>query len=422
MRSIVLGAGVIGTTTAYYLARHGLQVTVVDRQRDVGLETSFANGGIVHPSMTDPWAAPGVPLMLLKGLGQEDAPFLFRARALPGVLGWGIRFLCNCTAERWRESAEMLLRIAVYSRDALDELSDETGIDYDRGIVGTLKVFRDDLSMEAARRNTDLLGGFGLESRALDTTGCLELEPALAPIADKITGGIHYPGDRAGDAYRFTRALAALCTDMGVTFELGRTVTGLKALGNQISSMDTDKGEMTADAYVLAMGSYSPQLARQVGIKLPIYPVKGYSVTVSAAGWNKAPIVPVVDDGRKIAVTPLGDRLRVAGTVEFTGFDASPNQLRANALLQALTDLYPEFTIPEATEHWSGFRPLTPDDRPILGRTPYRNLFLNTGHGHLGWTLACGSGRLVADLLAGREPEISLTGFTLARYQRTSRV
>lgn len=416
MHVIVIGAGVIGTTTAYYLARHGIEVKVVDRQPDVGLETSFANGGIIHPSMTDPWAAPGVPVMLLKSLGREGAPFLFRARALPGALGWGIRFLRNCTAERWRESAELLLRIAVYSRDALDALTEETGIDYDRGLVGTLKVFRDDLSMQAARRNTDLLGRFGLESRALDTAGCLELEPALIPIADQITGGVYYPGDRVGDAYKFTKAVAGLCVDLGVQFEFARTVTGLAAQESRISGLETDKGTMTADAYVLAMGSYSAALARGVGIRLPIYPVKGYSLTVSAAGWNQAPVAPVVDDGRKIAVTPLGDRLRVAGTVEFTGFDTSVNRNRTDALRLALKQLYPEFTMPDETGDWSGLRPLTPDDRPILGHTPYRNLFMNTGHGHLGWTLACGSGRLVAELIAGQEPELSLAGFELSRY------
>lgn len=417
MRVLVLGAGIIGTTTAYYLARHGFRVTVVDRRRDVGLETSFANGGLVTPSMTDPWAAPGVPLMLLKWLGREDAPFLFRARALPGVLGWGLRFLRNCTAARWRENARTILRLATYSRDALDELSDETGIDYDRGTVGTLKVFRDELSMASARRSADLLGAFGLEFRVLDADECAQVEPALRPVLDEIAGGIHYPGDRSGDAYEFTRSLAAICKELGAGFEFGRSVKALSAQEDRITGVTVDGEHWQADAYVLALGSYSPPLARQVGIKLPIYPVKGYSVTVSAAGWNGAPTVPVIDDGRKIAVARLGERLRVAGTVEFTGFDTSPNPRRGAALLQALMELYPEFTVPESVEHWCGLRPMTPDDRPIMGPTRYRNLFLSVGQGHLGWTFACGSGRLVADLIAGSRPEISLDGLTLSRFQ-----
>ena len=419
MKILVLGAGLIGTTTAYYLARHGHDVTVLERQPGPGLETSFANGGLVTPSMSDPWAAPGVPLMMLKWLGREDAPLLMRLRALPGVATWGLRFLINCGARRWAENARAILRLTAYSRDALDALTAETEIAYDRLDVGTLKLFRDPPSMAAAQRAAGLLGELGVEHRSLDPAQCVALEPALAAVEGRIAGGLHFADDRSGDAHKFTAEVARLGQTLGVEFRFGVTVRALETRGREISGVATDHGRLEAEAYVLALGSYSPALARPLGIRLPIYPVKGYSITVPTGGWNEAPRVPVIDDARKIAVVRLGERLRVAGTVEFAGYDTGLNARRGDLLTAALSDLYPAFPMPapEHIEHWSGLRPMTPDDRPIMGPSPYANLWLNTGQGHLGWTMACGSGRVVADLIDGRAPEIELEGLTLKRFQ-----
>ena len=421
MRTAVLGAGIIGTTTAYYLARLGHEVVVVDRQPDVGLETSFANGGLVVPSMSDPWAAPDVPKTMLKWLGRDDAPLLLRPSALPGLAMWGLRFLRNCTHQRWRSNARTILRVATYSRDELDRLTAETDIVYDRSTTGGLRVFRDSLSMDSAKRSADMLDELGVAFRVLDTEGCLRIEPALRPAADKIAGAIHFPDDHSGDAYKFTCEMARLCRSMGVEFRFGTTVIGFESLGDVINSVRTRNGRIEADRYVLALGSYSPTMSRRIGFRIPVYPVKGYSITVSAAGWNDAPTVPVVDYGRKVGITPLGDRLRVGGTAEFSGYDTSTNARRGALLMEALTDLFPGFTAQSPAEHWAGLRPMTPDGVPILGPSPYRNLYLNTGQGHLGWTMACGSARVIADLMSERTPEIDLEGMTLARIRPISR-
>ena len=416
MKAAVLGAGVVGTTTAYYLAKLGHEVTVIDRRPDVGLETSFANGGLVSPSMAEPWAAPGLPLKMLKWLGREDAPFLLRLKALPGMAGWGVRFLGNCTAERWHRNGQTIRRLAIYSRDALDALSAGTDIAYDRATLGLLMVYPDAGSLEVAQQHARALADLGVGHHALDARGCADLEPALRPVASKLAGGIHFPDDQSGNALTFTQEVARLCRAMGVEFRLGASVTAIEARGEEVEGVVTDSGRITADRYVVALASDSPAILRRLGIRLPVYPVKGYSVTVSAAGWNNLPNVPVIDYGRLIAVVRLGDQVRVAGTVEFAGYDRTSNPRRGENLLAAMHDLFPDFTPPATAEHWAGLRPMTPDGPPVLGASPYRNLFLNTGHGHLGWTLACGSGRIVADLVAGREPEIDLDGMTLARF------
>ncbi len=415
MAVLVLGAGIVGTVTGYYLAQGGEAVTVVDRQPAAGLETSFANGGLVTPSMSDPWAAPGTPLGILRWLGNEDAPFLLRARALPGLMGWSLKFLSNCTERKWRETAEVLLRLTTYNRDLLDDLCAESGIEHDRSDNGTLKVFRDPVSMQAATKSAKLLGKFGLNFHLLDGDACRALEPALAGAGDRVAGGIHYPGDRSGDAHRFTQGIAGLAAKAGVSFAYGTDVLGLLVEGDRIAGVRTSDGVLTADTYVLALACDSVRVGRSAGLKLPIYPAKGYSVTFSAQGQNDVPRIPVIDDGRKIAVTPLGNRIRVAGTVEFTGYDRSENRRRGNMLLTAMNEVYPGLKAPDDAEHWCGLRPMTPDDRPILGPTRYRNLVVNTGHGHLGWSLACATGRMVADHILGRPPEIDFAATRIDR-------
>ncbi len=415
-RVLVLGGGVIGVTSAYALAKRGFEVTVVERQDGVGLETSYANGSLITPSMADPWAAPGLPLKLLKWIGREESPFLVRLGALPGMMSWGLKFLANCNPKDWKRHTEVILRIAEYSQNRLNALTGETGIRYDRMSAGTLRLFRDDVSMADAKRSAEMVGELGAPYRVLDAAECAVLDPALAPSVKKIAGGIHFPDDETGDAFKFTSALAALCREVGATFRFGETVESIDIDGGRIESVTTSNGRMEADAYVIALGSASTELLRKIGIKIPVYPVKGYSLTIDITGWNNAPTVPMLDDGKKMGIVRLGDRLRLAGTAEFTGFDTSLNTARGANLIKGVTELFPDCPNIDEGRHWAGLRPMTPDGIPILGRTSIDNLFLNVGHGHLGWTMAAGSGDVLAALIADEQPEISLDGMTLDRY------
>lgn len=415
MRVVVLGAGLIGVATAYYLAEDGHEVVVVDRQPEVGLETSFANGALITPSTSDSWAAPGTPQKILKWLGREEAPLLLRPSAFPAITGWGLRFLANCRASRWRANTASVLALALYSLEALHALLAKAEIEFDRNKPGLLKLFRDPISMESARRAGALYQELGVDVRLLTPSECLEIEPALVPIEAKISGGMFYPVDESGDSWKFVTGLAALCRARGVDFRLSTRIDALLPRMGRVGAVATDQGTIRGDAYVLALGSYSPGVARGLGITLPIYPAKGYSITVEAPGWNAGPRIPIADDGRKMAVTPLGTRLRVAGTVEFTGHDLSLNAIRGRMLVDGLGEILPHYPRAGRITHWAGLRPMTPDGRPIIGRTPLPNLFVNGGHGPLGWTLACGSGRALADLMQGRIPAIDLAAFALGR-------
>lgn len=412
-RTVVLGGGIIGTATAYYLARAGHRVSVIERRSGVGLETSFANGGLVTPSMADPWSAPGVPGKLVKWIGREDAPLLLRLRAVPGMALWGLRFLANCRSSRWRANAEAVYPLALFSRDALDELVAETGIAHDRSTVGTVRLYRDEAALAGTAQWSRLYRDLGLPFRVLDRAGCLALEPALKGAGAPIAGGIHVADDRSGDAYKFTEGLARLAA--GVDFRFGTTIRGFATEGDRIAAVETDRGRVEGDRFVLALGSYGPALMRALGLKIPICPVKGYSATLDVAGWNGGPRVPIIDDHRKTGIIPMGERLRLAGTVEFAGFDTEPNERRGGLLVEALKELFPDCP-PAVPQYWSGLRPMTPDGRPIIGPTRWRNLYLNTGHGSLGWTLACGSARLVAAMLDGRKPEVDPRPFALDRF------
>lgn len=412
---LVLGGGVVGVTSAYYLARRGFRVTLVETQPGVGLETSFANGGLLTPSMSDPWAAPGLPWKLLKWVGREDSPFLVRAGALPGLVSWGLSFLRNCNEATWRRNTATILRLASYSHRVTQTLTQETGITYDLSSIGTLRLFRDRLSMDGALRTAEALGELGVSYRTLDAQACIDLEPALAPQIQQISGGIHFPDDESGDAHLFTQRLAEACAAEGVVFRHGENVRGIELRDGAVSRVLTDAGRLDAERCLVALGNGSAPLLHQLGIKLPIYPVKGYSVTFSTDGWNGAPMMPTVDDGRKMGVVRLGDRIRVAGTAEFTGYDAALNPERGANLINNFMQLFPDFPNRDSAQHWTGLRPMTPDGIPFLGPTPIRNLYVNTGHGHLGWTMACGSAKAVAALIAGDRPDIDLSGMTLDR-------
>jgi D-amino-acid dehydrogenase len=391
MRIVVLGAGVIGVATAWYLRQAGHEVQVLDRREGPGLETSFANGGQISADHAAPWAKPGVPLQALRWMTQEDAPLLFRLRADPAQWRWGLQFLRNCTAERFKENAARLQRLGRYSRAQLQALRDDTGIQYDRAARGILVLYTGGRPFEPGMKTPD---------------ECVALEPALAPMKDRLVGGRMYPEDESGDAYKFTVELAKRCEANGVGFEFGVSIERLLAENGKINAVKTATGSIQADAFVLALGSYSPLLARPLGIDLPIYPLKGYSVTMPvrdpAAAWT----VSLSDEAHKLVLSRLGDRLRIAGTAELNGYNTAINTVRCEAIVRRVMELFPGAGDPSKATYWAGLRPATPDNLPCVGRTKYPNLFLNTGHGTLGWTHACGSGRILADLVSGRRPEV----------------
>ncbi|MEW5726579.1 MAG: D-amino acid dehydrogenase [Pseudomonadota bacterium] len=417
MRVLVLGAGVVGTAAAWYLSRAGHEVVVVDRRDGAGLETSFANGGQVSPCHAEPWANPSVIPKAIRWLGREDAPLLFRwNRWDPALWAWGVRFLANCTAARAAVNTERTLRVALYSRDCLRALRHELGLRYDERAEGILHVYRDPRQFEHALAAAELMTSHGLRRVPLAPADCVRIEPALAAVEPELAGGIHTPDDESGDAHKFTTSLAALAMASGVDFRFRVMVKAILRDGGRVVGALTDQGEVRADATVLALGSYSSLLARPLGLRLPIVPAKGYSITVPVAGHAGAPTVSVTDDEAKMVYSRLGDRLRAAGTAEFTGHDASLNQARWEVLRRKARALFPDGGDFDRAEPWAGLRPVTPDSVPLLGPAPLAGLWLDTGHGTLGWTMACGSGRIIADLISGREPEISLEGLGLDRF------
>jgi D-amino-acid dehydrogenase len=420
MRVLVLGGGVIGTTTAFFLAEDGHEVTVVERRGGLALGTSYANGALIHASLVDPWNVPGIAFTLVKYLGREDSPAVIRLRALPAMLGWGLAFLRNSAHARHARHARINLRLAVYSARVLRELRAATGIAYDHALRGILKVYRDQAALDQAGAAAAELSRHGpVPYRVLDRDETLAVEPALAPVGDRIVGAVHVPEDESGDCHLFTRRLGELARERGVTFRLDEEVTRIETEGDRVTAVIAGGERLEAERYVLALGTGSAALARPLGLRLPICPVKGYSLTVPRGGWNDAPRTPVVDEALKVGVVPIGERLRLAGSAEFAGEDASISERRTAYIWRAATGVFPALARhvdPAAIEPWSGLRPMTPDGPPILGPTRYANLFLNTGHGHLGWTMACGSARVTADLVAGRRPATELEGLAVDRF------
>lgn len=416
MKTIVMGAGVVGITAAYYLAKAGCEVTVLDRQPGAARETSFANAGIIAPGHANAWASPRAPMILLKSLVRDDTALRFKLTADPRMWAWSLRFLANCTAERNRVNTLRKFHLCLYAREALIALRDETGIGYDACAKGALYLYRDAAHLLTGVQAMQRLAEHGLPYERVDRERCAELEPALGPVKDRIVGGIYCPMDESGDCHLFSANLAGLCERLGVAFRYGTTVQGLRAEGEHITAVVTDRGELSADAYVLSLGSYSPQVARTVGLKLPIYPIKGYSLTVPVDGRNLAPTLPLVDEHYLVACARFGDRLRLTATAEFAGYDTSFAPKDFAPMLRVARELFPDGGDYDRPDYWACLRPMTPDGPPILGRARHRNLYLNTGHGHIGWTMACGTGRLTADLVTGRQAELDLTGLTLDRY------
>ena len=416
MKVLVLGSGVIGVSCAYQLARAGHEVTVVDRQPAAALETSYGNAGEVSPGYSSPWAGPGVPLKAIKWLLMQHRPLVIRPNIDLNLIRWGLAMLRNCTSARYELNKSRMVRLAEYSRDCLKALRAETGIRYDERMQGTLQLFRTQAQLDGTAADIAILKRYGVGFELLARDGCIRHEPALAHVRDKFVGGLLLPGDETGDCFKFTQNLAALAVQHGVQFRYGTPIKRLLLAGKQIDGVLTDAGTLKADAYLVALGSYSPLLLKPVGIRIPVYPVKGYSITLPITDAGGAPESTVMDESHKVAVTRLGERIRVGGTAELAGYTLKLHDARRATLEHVVTDLFPRGGDVKRAEFWCGLRPMTPDGTPVVGGTRLPNLFLATGHGTLGWTMAAGTGRVMADLISGRAPGIDLNGLTVDRY------
>ena len=417
MKVLILGSGVIGTSCAYYLAKAGHEVTVVDRQSAPGLETSFANAGEVSPGYSAPWAGPGVPIKAIKWMLMHHSPLVIWPMLDPAMWRWGAQMLRNCTAARYAINKARMVRLAEYSRDCLRELRLDTGIQYDERSQGTLQLFRTQQQLDSTGKDIEILQQYGVAYEVLDRAGYIGVEPALAHVQEKFVGALRLPGDETGDCFLFTQRLAELAQRQGVHFRFGVNIQAIVREGHRITGIQTDRERLHADCYLVALGSFSPLLLKPVGIDIPVYPVKGYSITVPIEDASRAPESTIMDETHKVAVTRLGDRIRVGGTAELAGYSSSLREARRGTLNHVLTDMFPGAGDIGKGEFWSGLRPMTPDGTPVVGGTDYPNLYLATGHGTLGWTMATGTGRVLADLVSGRQPDISMDGLTVARYQ-----
>ena len=413
MKVLVLGAGVIGTTCAYYLSKAGHEVTVVDRQPGPALETSFGNAGGVCPGFAGPWAAPGMPLKVLRWLFTRHAPLSLRPQFDRQQWRWLAAFLRNCTIERFAHNKAHMQRIAHYSKGCLMALREDTRIAYDHGTGGVLQIFRTSREFDSAHRAVEVLRSFDVKHRLVNPQEVIKIEPALENATITIAGGLHLPDDETGDCRLFTTRLAERLKDQGVVFNFDTPIHGLIKEGDAVAGIMTSRGKLTADCYVVALANDAPFLLRPLGIDIPIYPVKGYAITIKFAHADQSPRSSVIDEHSKVMVTRLGDRVRAAGTAEIAGYDRSVNIRKANTVLGTFRALFPQAGDYAHASYWAGLRPMTPDGPPYIGRTPLRNLLLNVGQGSNGWTQACGCGRIVADLVSERQPEIDLNGLTL---------
>lgn len=416
MKVIILGAGVIGVTSAWYLNSLGHEVTVVDRQPEPGLETSFANAGQVSPGYSTPWAAPGLPIKAMSWMMQRHSPLVIRKRIDFAMFRWIEHLLKNCNTHAYDINKGRMLRVAEYSRDCLDALREETGLTYDDRQRGLIQLFRTEKQIDKAHHDMKLLSDSNIPHELLNVNQILEHEPGLSHARDLLKAGLYLPGDQSGDAHIFTQRLAKMAAAKGVTFLYDTTIKGMDAAADEVMSIRTSKGHLRADAYVVSMGSYSPLLLKPLGVHLPVYPVKGYSLTLPLTDESHAPLSTVNDETYKVAITRLGNRIRVGGTAELTGYNLRLSPDRRETLELSFSELFGGGDLSAAT-YWTGLRPCTPDGTPVVGPVPrFSNLWLNTGHGTLGWTMACGSGRLLADMIHGIKPEIPALDLSISRY------
>ena len=411
MKVLVLGAGVIGTTTAWYLAQANHEVTVVDRRDGAGEETSFANGGQISVCHAEPWANPEAPLKILQWIWRDDAPLLFRLRMDPGQWTWGARFLWECQPGRTRRNIRDIVKLSLYSRASLQALREATGIEYDALQRGILHYYTERAVFESAVKAAGLMQEYGLDREVKTVDEAIAIEPALAQARGRIVGATYTSTDESGDAYKFTQGLARLAEAKGVTFLPRHTILGARHAGGALEGVvvrhaSGEERTLKADAYVVALGSYSPLFTRPLGVDLPIYPAKGYSASIPIIDASRAPTVSLTDDEAKIVFTRLGDRMRIAGTAELSGYSTELNTVRCEALTRRAREIFPGAADYGKATFWTGLRPSTPSNVPIVGRSPIANMYLNTGHGTLGWTMACGSGRALADIMSGRNPQV----------------
>lgn len=418
MRIVILGSGVIGVTTAYYLAQAGHDVTVLDRQSASAQETSFANAGQISPGYASPWAAPGIPLKAMKWMLQRHAPLSITPDGTLFQLQWMWQMLQNCNAERYAVNKERMVRLAEYSRDCFKALRAATGIEYQGRQQGTTQLFRTQQQMDGAAKDIEVLKETGVPYELLTREQLVGAEPGLDK--DKLVGGLRLPNDETGDCQLFTTRLTAMAEELGVKFRYNTEIRSLAMDGGEIKGVITDTGLVHADSYVVAMGSYSTQLLQDI-VKIPVYPLKGYSITVPIVDADKAPTSTILDETYKIAVTRFDDRIRVGGMAEIAGFNTQLNPRRRETLEMVVNDLFPGAGDIARASFWTGLRPMTPDGTPVVGRTAVRNLFINTGHGTLGWTMSCGSAQLLADIISAKRPAIMADDLSVSRYSKEAR-
>ncbi|MBF0246843.1 MAG: D-amino acid dehydrogenase [Alphaproteobacteria bacterium] len=416
MRVVVLGAGVIGIATAYELARDGHDVTVVDRHPEAARETSFANGGQLSAHHGEPLAGPGALPQALRWLGRKDAPLTYRLRLDPALWSWTLDFLAQCPEPRFWDNTAKMLRVALYSRERLHETLDRETVAFDHLNHGIITLYQDARAFDRALDEIRAMKELGSERQALDRKGCFELEPALAHASTYFAGGVLTPGDESGDCRAFTLHLARRCAEMGVTFKYDTTVTGLERDGWRVARARTHGEAIEGDAFVLALGSYSAPMLKTLDLRLPVYPAKGYSVTIPVTNDEMAPKVSITSLEHRLVFSRLGNHLRAAGLLEFNGFDTRIDDRRARVALRGALQVFPDAGNADGAEFWTGLRPLTPDGVPVIGRARQENLILNTGHGMLGWTMAMGSARISADLVAGHAPSINMDGLGWERF------
>ena len=423
MKVVVLGAGIIGTTSAYFLAKQGHEVTVIDRQDSVSMETSHANAGCLSYGFTSPWASPGLPFSVLKWALTGRSPLIINPNMSVETIKFLYRMYKNCNSRSYEINKSRMLRVANYSQKALLEIETDFDLYYEQKKQGSLQLFWDSKEIEKAQKDIVILDKFNINSKLLSAEECVKIEPGLQYVKNKLAGGIQFMDDFTGNCYLFSTEVYKKCVEMGVNFEFNTEIKSLQISNDKIASVSTDSGEIKADCYSVSLGSYSTKILSKIGIEIPIYPVKGYSITLPVLSNEDAPQSTIMDEKNKIAITRLGDRIRVAGMAHLTDFDKNLRTKSLDSLMSGLDLLFPKsYESSKETNFWTGFRPSTPDGTPIIGPTPYNNLFLNTGHGTLGWTMSAGSGKLLANLVSGIDPEISTEGIDMSRYSFSNKM